>query len=594
MRGVGRWLVPALVVLVTAIAFLPALRNQFVSWDDLYMFPENPHYRGLGWTQLAWMWTTFHIYEFMPFTWMTYGADYLVWGLDPFGYHLTNLLLHVTTTVAVYGLVAHLLRLGAWSARTLQGNSVPLAAGLATLLFAVHPLRAEPVAWVSARGSILGGLFLVLTTLAYLRACHGARLRRGWYAGAVGLFALALLSRSTSVMLPVVLATLDVYPLRRLGGGPGRWFGCAVRHVWLEKVPYVVLALPVLPLALGARFQGKPAVMPSLDDLFAGIAVAGHGLAFYLKKTLLLGAFSPLYERPPQLSPWQWRFIASAAAVLAISVALVALRRRWPAGLAAWVSYIAILLPTLGILRFGLQMAADRYTYVAGLGWAILVGAGALTWHEARCHRAIGRPAWAASLVLALGVIAGLGAVTWSQVQVWRDSKTLWTHVATVQPQSAVAQLSLGQLFEEEGDLARATEHYRRAVAAWPQDERVHTNLGRILVRQGRLDEALPYFERAVGLRPTSETHLRLGRTLVARGRLADGIAHYHEALRFRPDSPGIHYTLGLALAAAGRLAEAVEHYRTALRLEPGFEEAKAELGGALGQLDGTAGARGR
>jgi len=594
VRGVGRQLVPASIVLVTALVFLPVLRNDFVSWDDLHMFPGNPHYRGLGREQLVWMWTTFHVYEFMPFTWMTYGADYLLWGLDPSGYHLTNLLLHLAATLAVYGLVTHLLRSGAGSDPTLRGNGVRLAAGLATLLFAIHPLRAEPVAWVSARGSILGGLFLVLTTWAHLRACDGPRLRRGWYAGALGLFVLALLSRSTSIVLPVVLTVLDVYPLRRLGGGAGRRLGAAVRHVWLEKVPYVLLALPILPLALAARFQSKPTALPSLGDVLTGVAVACYGLVFYLKKTFLLGSFSPLYERPPQLSPWQWPFAVSAAAVLAISVVLLALRRRWPAGQAAWVSYVALLLPTLGILRFGLQMAADRYTYVAGLGWTILVGAGALAWYDARRQGTIGRPAWVTSLGLTLGVLVGLGVLTWSQVQVWRDSKTLWTHVATVQPGSAVAQLNLGLLLEEGGDLAGATEHYRRAVAAWPADERVHTNLGRILVRQGRLAEALPAFERAVALRPSSETHLKLGRALVAQGRLADGIAHYHEALRLRPESPGIHYTLGLALAAGGRLAEAVEHYRAALRLEPGFREAEAELDGTLQRLGAIAGARGR
>jgi Tfp pilus assembly protein PilF len=586
VRG-SRVVPPILVALATSVAFLPALWGEFVSWDDLTMFPDNPHYRGLGPSQLAWMLTTFHVGEFMPFTWLSYGLDYLLWGLDPFGYHLTNLLLHAAASVAVYGLVLQLLAPGAGAFRAAEPTDRRLAAATAALAFGIHPLRAEPVAWVSARGSILGGLFLVLATLAYLRACAGTSARRDWYAGSVGLFTLALLSRSTSIMLPVVLVVLDVYPLRRLGVPPVGWLGPAARRVWLEKVPFVLLSLPIAGLALAARF-GEAAPVLEAKELLTGLVVALSGLAFYPRKTLLLGALSPLYERPPRLDPWQWTFLLSAAAVVALTLILVAVRRRWPAGLAAWVSYVALLAPTLGVVPFGLQLVADRYSYAAGLGGAVLIGAGVLAWCDARRQGRVSGPAWTTVFGLALVAVAGLGALSWRQTQVWRDSKTLWTHVATVEPRSAVAHVSLGRLFEREGDLARAEEHYRQAAAVWPTSSLVHTEVARFLTRQGRLADSIAELERAVTRRPTVEMHRQLGHALVVAGRIPEAIAQYEEALRLRPGSAATLYWLGLALAADRRLAEAIEHFRAAVSLEPGFREARAELDRALRRVTPT------
>jgi protein O-mannosyl-transferase len=354
--------VPVAVALATVAVFLPALWNGFV-WDDLPMFPHNPHYRGLGLTQLRWMWTTFHIREFMPFTWMTYGLDYVLWGVEPFGYHLSNLFLHALSAVAVYFVARRLLRLGMSESAGDPAWMIPLGAGVATLIFAVHPLRAEPVAWVAARGSILGGLFFVLTTLAYLAAvARPGGPRRGPFLASLGFFVLALLSRSTTIIVPIVLLVLDVYPLRRLGGGPGRWVGPPVRHVLWEKVPFMVLAAAMVPLALLARYEAGPMMGQRLGDVHVGAATAVLAIAFYLVKTLVPAALSPLYERPPHLDPLTWPSLASGAGVVVITALLLALRRRWPAGLASWLCYLAILGPTLGLIPFGLQLAADRYT----------------------------------------------------------------------------------------------------------------------------------------------------------------------------------------------------------------------------------------
>ncbi len=230
-------------VLLVVAAFSPCLRNDFVAWDDDKNFLNNPGYRGLGWVQLRWDWTSFQLGVYQPLAWMILGAESLLWGLRPWGYHLTSLILHALNTVVLLVLTLSLLsRCRPRRERAEPGSSL-LDAGLAVALFAVHPLRTEVVAWASCQPYLPCALFSMLTVLAYLRALpEGAPPRRGSLVAAFCLFAAALLSKAVAVSLPAVLLILDVYPLRRLGGGPGRWFGPSVRGVWREKLPFLGLS----------------------------------------------------------------------------------------------------------------------------------------------------------------------------------------------------------------------------------------------------------------------------------------------------------------------------------------------------------------
>src|SRR5438093_3422848 len=244
------WLVPVLIALVTVTAFLPTLHNQFVSWDDDKNFLENPDYRGLAWTNLRWMWTT-HLGHYIPLTWMTLGLDYLLWGMNPLGYHLTSLLLHAANAVVFYVLARRILTL-ARPGLVDRGHALAASAGFAALVFAIHPLRVESVAWVTERRDVLSGLFYLLTILVYLRACAREAPGRRSYWLSVTLFGCALLSKSMAVSLPVVLLILDVYPLQRLGGPIG-WWGQRARRAYAGKIPCVLLAAAASALARRAR-----------------------------------------------------------------------------------------------------------------------------------------------------------------------------------------------------------------------------------------------------------------------------------------------------------------------------------------------------
>src|SRR5438445_475708 len=370
----GFWLLPVLIALVTVVPFLPTLDNQFVNWDDDKNLLKNPHYRGLGWSQLRWMWTPVHLGHYIPLTWMTFGLDYLLWGMNPLGYHLTNLLLHAANAVVFFFVVLRILT-RALPNPSERGEALAVSSGVAALVFAIHPLRVESVAWATERRDVLSGLFYLVTILMYLRACERGARGRGSYWLSVAVFVCALLSKSMVVNLPVVLLILDVYPLRRLGGFVG-WWSEPARRVYVEKIPFVLLAAAASAVALMAQLSHDTMVLVVQLSALGRLAVSVYGLSFYLWKMVAPVNLSPLYELPPTVNPWAPPFLLSYGLVVAITAIVLAFRRRLPGLPAAWVAYIVVLLPVLGIFQSGPPTAADRYTYLASLGLAILVSAG--------------------------------------------------------------------------------------------------------------------------------------------------------------------------------------------------------------------------
>jgi len=208
--GLASGIVPLLIALLTLTAFIPSLENDFVGWDDQETLLENHEYRGLGWSQLRWMFTTFHMGHYQPLSWVTFAIDYLLWGMDPLGYHLTSLLFHTANAVLFYHLCVRLLSLALSGTTVQEGYSLRLSAAFAALFFAIHPLRVESVAWATERRDVLSAFFLLLTLLWYLRAnmAQSSRSRLKWLSGALVVFGLSLLSKAVGMTLPVILMVL--------------------------------------------------------------------------------------------------------------------------------------------------------------------------------------------------------------------------------------------------------------------------------------------------------------------------------------------------------------------------------------------------
>jgi len=575
-----RWLAPSLVALVTLTAFLPTLHNQFVTWDDDINFLDNFHYRGLAWTHLRWMWTT-HLGHYIPLTWMTLGMDYLLWGMNPVGYHLTSLLLHATSAVVVFFLARRLLTLALPRASG-RGHALTVSAGFAALVFAIHPLRVESVAWATERRDVLSGLFYLLTLLTYLRACErGARGRRSYWLS-VALFGCALLSKSMAVSLPVVLLILEVYPLRRLGGSLG-WASASARRVYVEKIPFVLLAAAASALALLAQLSSRAMVSVAHLSALDRLAVSAYGLSFYLWKTVVPLNLSPLYMLPQTVNPAATPFIVSYGGVLAVTAIALALRRRWPGLPAAWLAYVVVLLPVLGIAQNGPQIAADRYTYLAALGWAILAGAGLLSCWRLSTSSTTGAPTTWGLAGMATGIVIALGVLTWNQVQIWHDSGRLWTYALALDPNSPIAHSNLGELLDRQGRPAEAIDHFQQALRTKPDFPLAHNNWGMALKGQGRPAEAIDHFQQALRLKPDFPiAQNNWGTALGQLGEPAAAIDHFQQALRLDPDFALAHSNWGAALLQQGQPAEAIEHFQQALRIDPDLALARSNWGAAL------------
>jgi hypothetical protein len=481
-------LVAGVVAVIAFAAFVPALSGGFVSWDDEKNFVQNLRYRGLGPAQLSWMLTTMEGH-YMPLTWISLGLDYVVWGMRPEGYHLSNLVLHALTATVAYVVALRLLAaaVGAGSRWSLR-----LAAALSALLFAVHPLRVESVAWITERRDVLCGLFFLLALILYLRAAAGGTRRAYW--ASVAMAGLALLCKAIAVPLPAVLVVLDVYPLRRLG--PGRWTTPSARRVWLEKVPFVVLSLGAAVMALVAQQSIGSLSTTARVGWPARLAISAYALVFYAGKTVAPIDLAPLYEMPFQVDAFTPSHVTSIGAVVAAAIALVLVRRQAPALTAAAAAFTVLLLPMLGIVHFGPHLAADRNTYLAGLAPALLAGGGTL-----RLWRA--RRAPVAYAVAGLGgmVIAVLAGMSWRQSAIWHDSETLWSHALRTSP-SAIAHVKLGMLREDAGQPLVAIEHYREAIRLHPDLPAAYNNWGIALGHLGRFDEAIEKFQMALAVRP--------------------------------------------------------------------------------------------
>jgi hypothetical protein len=430
----------------------------------------------------------------MPLSWLTLGLDSLFWGINPLGYHLSSVLFHAATAIALYFVGLRLLRLALPSGAEWD---LPFGAVAAALFWAVHPLRVESVAWASERRDVLSGLFYVSAVLAYLKAVAGGGERSGrWYWGSLGLFIGALLSKSITVTLPAALVVLDIYPLRRLG--PGRWLD---RRVWLEKLPFLALAAGAAGLAFIANSHiGNRASWQELG-LLPRLVITIHGLTFYIVKTVAPLNLSPFYPLDLHVTWVHFGFVIGAT-TLAVTLA-----RRWPAFTAVWIVYVATLFPVLGFFQNGPQAAADRYTYLSSIGWSLPAGA-AVAWRGAgsRVVRTVA--------VLWLCAMAWL---TWQQTRVWHDSITLWTQAVRVNSQSRAAHFNLAEAYEDAGNYPKALAEYEEVRRLSPRQPRWYVPIGRMYEKLGAEPVALAMYRQALAGDPGLPEACVAARRLAAR-----------------------------------------------------------------------------
>lgn len=669
--GWTRLAAPGLIALLVFLVFAPALDAGFVSFDDLLVVTRNPHFRGLDGEHLTWMFTTGHAGHYQPLTWISLALDHAAAGLEPGRYHLVNVALHALVAVAFWFTAVRLLALGRGD-RAVDGDGGRLACAAlaATLFFALHPLRVESVAWITERRDVLSALGFVLAVGAWLRwaepdrsgadnrpamgvavvcaalsalafrsavelagtslewgpggplglalaglclalsiaaATRITRITGGgrslWYWIAVLLLCLSLLSKAWGIVLPAVVLILDVWPLGRLRRE--RLVGLLA-----EKAPLFALSFVFASLAAWAQGSVGTA-MASLSEHGLGerLSQASYGLAWYPAKTVAPAQLSVIYELPAVLDPLAPRFLIPELLVLIVALVLLAFRRRLPGALAACAAFAVIVSPVLGLAQSGPQLVADRYSYLACMPLALLLGAGVL--RASASGAAVARGV----MLLAVLVLVALGLAARDRTHAWHDSTSLWEAAYAVDDQSPMTLLNLGVAREEAAReeleparrlalLDEARSLLERAFDLDPTPlalanlARVHgqfaeLNRARYALHRGRaLDAAERAFELASSRgTPSLELRLTLGAELLNSGRADEALGHLQAYVDAYPENVVGLLNLGKAHGIAGRYAAAIEVLERATRLDPESLEAWGTLGVAREGAGDLAGA---
>ena len=522
------------IVLVVAVilVFGQARTFEFVTYDDPVLVYDTHVVGGLDAESVAWALTSFHASNWHPLTSLSHMLDWEMWGDDPGGHHLTSVFLHAAAAVMLF-----------LALRRLTGSLWPSA--LVAMLFAVHPLRAESVAWVAERKDVLSGLLWM--TVLYAWAWYVETPRVGRYAVVVGLFALGLASKPMVVTLPFVLLLLDVWPLGRVPvgvRGSSSAESASTTPIGRQTITLVLEKLPLMLLAAGlaaVTVVAQRGAMEQLGPMDFGVRVANALVAWvaYVLKTVAPICLAMFYPHPGSSLP-AWQPIAAAVVLTAITAAVVFGIRRRPYLAVGWFWYLGTLVPVIGLVQVGSQAMADRYTYIPQIGlWLMLAWSLAELWNRRVRSRAV--IAGAVCVVLVITMVMAR-----RQVGYWKNSTTLNRHALECTTRNWLA----------------------------------HANLAGILVEQGRYTEAIVHGKASLAIRPDNPVPMvSLGRALQGLGRPREAAAYFERALKHVPESPSILLDLGTALADAGDHDGARARYGRALELNPGSVPARSNFG---------------
>jgi len=576
----GRILPMIILVFVTLAVFRPVIGHQFLAYDDSVNVYKNPYFQARSLDNLLHFWR-------YPYEGLYAPLTYTLWALtawapallsadpsaavapDPRLFHSLNLLLHLLSVLVVWRILGLLLRRTklAGTRTAVDGNSLPLewAACGGALLFAIHPIQVEPVAWATGLKDVLFGLLSLGAVWHYMRYVD-TRMQPGTgrpsrarlhYGLATGAFVLALLAKPTAVVLPLIVWLLTAWGWRRS---------------WREQIAGLSVWV-IIAVAWGflTRWLQPGTSLAFEPPLWARPLIAGDAVFFYLYKLVLPLRFGPDYGRTPQVVlEHGWLFLTGLVP-FALAGWLWLKRKKLSWLVTAAGVFVAGLLPVAGLISFDFQRystVADRYVYLAMLGPAI-----ALAWGLTRPKKKI--VAICGAIVLGLFLLRS----AW-QIPYWNDTLTFFKHALQVNSNSHLAHNNMGFALTKQGKDVAAIRHYKEALRLEPESSLTHLNLGNAMARQGKLEEAIHYYTEALRIVPTyARAHTNLGLALARQGRYDEALEHHTEALRIEPGFAEAHHNLANVLARQGKFEEATQHYTEALRLNPGYAEAHTNFG---------------
>jgi tetratricopeptide (TPR) repeat protein len=537
------------------LVFLPSLQNDFTNYDDPTYVTENPRVKeGLTGSSIKWALFSVDLANWHPLTLWSHQLDVSVYGLKPWGHHLTSALIHALSAVALYFILLEMGGAGWWPW------------GLAAI-FALHPLRVESVVWVAERKDVLSVLFGLLSVLFYLKDKRAAQGKAFWFWMSLVSYAFSLMSKSMLVTLPVLLLVLDYWPLQRKGLTLLRLVG--------EKMVYGLLAVMAAIITLQAQSHVGAVKSITMFPLDARALNACVSVVRYLGKMLVPVQLAVFYPHPIY---WPWTTVAlSLGAIGLISWSVWHGRSKHPSLLLGWTWYIVSLLPVLGLIQVGAQSMADRYTYwpMIGLIMALLPVGESMVLHGSRQR-------W----ILGVAVLL-LGLLTVRQMSYWKNSVTLFTHACEATGVNPVARMNLGLALYDDGKQEEGLRMVIRACEEAPRYQEAWLNRGILLQKMRRPEEALEMLKVAEGLNARShEVPLAVGQVMIDLNRPQEAVIAYQESLKRCFNQKEALNNLGAMMNRMGKSSEALPYLKHAVELDPDYVDALQNLGQAEYQLD--------
>ena len=538
--------------LLTLVVYLPAIPGAFL-WDDNIHLTDNLLTRESG---LFRSWFTTEQCNYWPLTWTVLWVGWQFWGSDPLGYHVINILLHAAISLLLWCILRRLRVPGAW---------------LAAVIFVVHPVNVQTVAWITQIKNLLAMFFYLLAILGYLRFEHKKLTR--WYFCSLLAFLMAGLSKTSVVMLPFVLI------------GCAWWQrGKISREDLMRSLPFFALGgvLGINEIWFQYSSIGEDVVRP--EGFFSRLAGAGWAVWFYLYKALIPYKLSFIYPRW-NIDPVSIISYLPAIMLLALFVLAWRYRGHWGKAFLFGLGYFVVtLFPVLGFfdinfMRFSLVADHWQYTSIIGI-IALAVGTTVSTWHHWQSRlRNLG-------IAIAAVLVGLLSVFTWVRCHGYSNPEALYRNTIAKNPKAWMAHSNLGTLLAAEGKFDEAIDHCSEALRINPTHAWIHGALANALVGQGRSDAAIPHFYEAVRLKPDfAEAHNDLGLALKKQGRVDKTISHFSEAVKIEPEFVEACLNLGLTLAEQGRINQAVHHFSEVVRLEPDSADGHYSLGLGLALL---------
>lgn len=557
---------------MVVMVFGQTLHHDFVNFDDDAYVYKNPRVSsGLTYKGFVWAFTKSHASNWHPLTWLTHMMDCQLYGLKAGGHHLTNILLH-TANAILFFLVLLRITQALW------------LSALVAALFAVHPLRVESVAWVAERKDVLSGLFFMLTLWAYTSYVRSS-LSLVRYLLALILYALGLMAKPMLVTLPFVLLLLDHWPLRRTrslvidaDGSNGQ----SLARLILEKLPFLMLAALSCIITLYAQTKSIRSldyypILLRLQNVL--VSYASYIFSFFCPTNLV-----PLYLFP-EIGFSAWQIFGCSLVLAAISAISIAYRKKYPFMIVAWLWYLGMLVPVIGLVQVGQQTMADRYTYLPQIGLYILI---VWTLNEIVVAWPYFRSVCAASCGVILVILILMSR---HQASYWANSETLWRHTLDRDGRNYLAHHNFANYLGEQKRYDDAIHHYQEGLSNGTFDHKqqnftVHNNLANYLAERKQFNDAFRHYEEALKLNPNSaEARSNFGQALDGAGRMNDAMAQYEQALKIDPEHALANNNMGVALSKRGQTVRAIEYYEKALRNDSDSDDFHYNLGIALSDL---------